>query len=305
MVRRWSLFRRRRFGAGSENRPRMNWAILPSRLPRYRKRWPSARIDAAAKLAGRWVFATKLCARMSWRDLALRKIPPIAATTANRNCSIWRGVGAAAGWGFARVLLGTNLDDLGDHRPGLVAARERGAKQPLVRRGLAKRTCGRWRYLGLDVWNKPQLACLSSRFPYGTQRSPRSGSRWSIASSSRSTTWGFAAACVSTSCQRCRAIRFDPACDGAWNLGHVARRRDPPTKRDCRSRQAGRFCTSPSIWKAFAGIGNLVPRRLPRRRKPRHSLSPRLVATEKKTAVRPRKIVVAALVIREPSGTCC
>ncbi|HNO69939.1 MAG TPA: ATP-dependent sacrificial sulfur transferase LarE, partial [Pseudomonadota bacterium] len=71
--------------------------------------------------------------------------------------------------GLAHVLLGTNLDDLGDHRPGLVAARERGAKQPLVEAGLGKadvRTLAR--YLGLDVWNKPQLACLSSRFPYGT-----------------------------------------------------------------------------------------------------------------------------------------
>jgi uncharacterized protein len=71
--------------------------------------------------------------------------------------------------GLRYILLGTNLDDLGDHRPGLVAARERGAKQPLVEAGLSKTEVRELaRHLGLTVWNKPQLACLSSRFPYGT-----------------------------------------------------------------------------------------------------------------------------------------
>ena len=75
--------------------------------------------------------------------------------------------------GLAEVLLGTNLDDLGDHRPGLAAARERGARQPLVEAGLTKaevRECSR--RLGLSTWDKPQLACLSSRFPYGTTITP-------------------------------------------------------------------------------------------------------------------------------------
>jgi len=71
--------------------------------------------------------------------------------------------------GLAHVLLGTNLDDLGDHRPGLVAARERGARQPLVEAGLRKAEVRELaRELGLPLWDKPQLACLSSRFPYGT-----------------------------------------------------------------------------------------------------------------------------------------
>lgn len=72
--------------------------------------------------------------------------------------------------GLAVVLLGTNLDDLGDHRPGLQAASERGAKHPLVEAGLRKTEVRELsRRLGLETWNKPQLACLSSRFPYGTE----------------------------------------------------------------------------------------------------------------------------------------
>ena len=72
--------------------------------------------------------------------------------------------------GLREVLLGTNLDDLGDHRPGLRAARERDARQPLVEARLDKTAVRELsRRLGLSTWDKPQLACLSSRFPYGTE----------------------------------------------------------------------------------------------------------------------------------------
>jgi uncharacterized protein len=75
--------------------------------------------------------------------------------------------------GLAAVLLGTNLDDLGDHRPGLHAADERGARHPLVDAGLSKGDVRALsRRLGLPTWDKPQLACLSSRFPYGTEITP-------------------------------------------------------------------------------------------------------------------------------------
>ncbi len=73
----------------------------------------------------------------------------------------------------AAVALGTNLDDLGDVRPGIAAARGRGARMPLVEAQLSKaevRTLSK--ELGLRTWDKPQLACLSSRFPYGTQITP-------------------------------------------------------------------------------------------------------------------------------------
>ena len=79
----------------------------------------------------------------------------------------------AAELGLAEVLLGTNLDDLGDHRPGLAAADERGARHPLVDAGFSKAEVRALsRELGLPTWNKPQLACLSSRFPYGTEITP-------------------------------------------------------------------------------------------------------------------------------------
>jgi uncharacterized protein len=74
---------------------------------------------------------------------------------------------------LAEVLLGTNLDDLGDHRPGLAAADERGARHPLVDAGFTKpEVRALSRELGLPTWDKPQLACLSSRFPYGTEITP-------------------------------------------------------------------------------------------------------------------------------------
>ncbi|HVR62283.1 MAG TPA: ATP-dependent sacrificial sulfur transferase LarE [Polyangia bacterium] len=79
----------------------------------------------------------------------------------------------AAALGLREVLLGTNLDDLGDHRPGLAAADERGARHPMVDAGLTKDDVRRLsRALGLPTWDKPQLACLSSRFPYGTEITP-------------------------------------------------------------------------------------------------------------------------------------
>ena len=75
--------------------------------------------------------------------------------------------------GAAAIALGTNIDDLGDVRPGIAAARERGAKMPMVEAGLTKPEIRAFsRELGLRTWDKPQLACLSSRFPYGTKITP-------------------------------------------------------------------------------------------------------------------------------------
>ena len=69
----------------------------------------------------------------------------------------------------AVVLLGVNLDDLGDHRPGQRAAAERGARFPLVEAGLSKDDVRALsRHLGLRTWDKPAAACLASRVPYGT-----------------------------------------------------------------------------------------------------------------------------------------
>ena len=75
-------------------------------------------------------------------------------------------VAAATG---ATVVLGVNVDDLGDHRPGQQAAAERGAVFPLVEAGFTKDHVRGWsRALGLRTWDKPAAACLASRLPYGT-----------------------------------------------------------------------------------------------------------------------------------------
>jgi uncharacterized protein len=67
------------------------------------------------------------------------------------------------------VVLGVNLDDLGDHRPGQQAASERGAFFPLVSAGFTKADVRSWsKRLGLRTWDKPAAACLASRIPYGT-----------------------------------------------------------------------------------------------------------------------------------------
>lgn len=66
------------------------------------------------------------------------------------------------------VVLGVNLDDLGDHRPGQEAAASRGARFPLVEAGFTKAMVREAsREMGLRTWDKPAAACLASRLPYG------------------------------------------------------------------------------------------------------------------------------------------
>jgi len=72
-------------------------------------------------------------------------------------------------WNLAEIANGTNLDDLGDHRPGLEAAKRARVRSPLLEAGFTKadiRVAAQ--SLGMDVWDKPAAACLSSRIPYGT-----------------------------------------------------------------------------------------------------------------------------------------
>ena len=69
----------------------------------------------------------------------------------------------------ATVVLGVNIDDLADHRPGQRAALERGAVFPMVQAGFTKADVREAsRRLGLRTWDKPAAACLASRVPYGT-----------------------------------------------------------------------------------------------------------------------------------------
>ena len=70
--------------------------------------------------------------------------------------------------GTAQMVYGANMDDLGDHRPGMKAAEARGVRAPLIEAELWKEEIRALsRELGLPTWDKPSFACLSSRFQYG------------------------------------------------------------------------------------------------------------------------------------------
>ena len=67
------------------------------------------------------------------------------------------------------VAHGANVDDLSDYRPGFTATQEMGIKAPMVDAGLTKNDIRRLsKQMNLSTWNKPQMACLASRIPYGT-----------------------------------------------------------------------------------------------------------------------------------------
>jgi len=99
--------------------------------------------------------------------------PAYAANDGSRcfHCksALMESLAPMAAAGTAVVVLGVNLDDLGDHRPGQRAALDAGARFPLVEAGMAKADVREWsRRLGLRTWDKPAAACLASRVPYGT-----------------------------------------------------------------------------------------------------------------------------------------
>ena len=74
----------------------------------------------------------------------------------------------AAREGAGVLVYGAVMDDLGDHRPGMRAATERGVRAPLIEAELWKTEIRALsRALGLPTWDKPSFACLSSRFQYG------------------------------------------------------------------------------------------------------------------------------------------
>ena len=128
---------------------------------------PEERADCAA-LAAEWGLA--------WSEVATAEMedPRYRANDADR-CrwckeALMDALGPVASVaGAATVVLGVNVDDLGDHRPGQEAAAARGAVFPLVEAGFTKemvREASRRR--GLRTADKPAAACLASRLPYGT-----------------------------------------------------------------------------------------------------------------------------------------
>ena len=126
--------------------------------------------------------ARRLAERLGARHLLVDTVevddPRYAANPVNRCyfCKVevyGRAVREAGGLGDYRVVDGFNVDDRGDYRPGRQAAKEHGVRSPLDEAGFTKADIREAaRRLGLPVWNKPALACLSSRFPYGTAITP-------------------------------------------------------------------------------------------------------------------------------------
>lgn len=104
--------------------------------------------------------------------------PDYAANPTNRcyfcKRELWAKLSAvAAERGLKTVLDGSNADDAGDHRPGMIAARERSVRSPLLEAGLTKREIREAsRRLGLPTWDQPAAPCLASRLPYGLAVTP-------------------------------------------------------------------------------------------------------------------------------------
>ena len=126
------------------------------------------------ELAAAWVLARRLGVKHLVRPFDPLAVPDFRENTRQRCYACKRAI-ITRGWEVARaqgaeVLWdGTNLDDLGDFRPGLQAARELGVASPLLEVGLDKAAIrGLSRTLGLHC-QKPAQSCLATRFPYGTR----------------------------------------------------------------------------------------------------------------------------------------
>ncbi|MBW3571589.1 MAG: ATP-dependent sacrificial sulfur transferase LarE [Gemmatimonadetes bacterium] len=128
--------------------------------------------DTAREVAGRF--------GIPWLELETREMddPRYAANPSNRcyfcKSELWtRLADVARERGLRTVLDGSNADDVGDHRPGAVAAAENAVRSPLLEAGLTKAEIRAWsRELGLPTWDQPAAPCLASRIPYGIAVTP-------------------------------------------------------------------------------------------------------------------------------------
>jgi uncharacterized protein len=129
---------------------------------------------AGSELESATGFAAGIGASHDLLDTHEVSDPSYAANPANRCYFCKKELygklrGLADARGAKYIVDGFNLDDEGDWRPGRKAAREFGVRSPLAEAGFRKSDVRSLaRKLDLDVWDKPALACLSSRFPYGT-----------------------------------------------------------------------------------------------------------------------------------------
>lgn len=122
--------------------------------------------------------AAALARRLKVRQVIIRMSPldnPEFIRNTARRCfhckmDLWRTVRAIADReGIAEIADGENRDDESDYRPGAEAGRAMGVRSPLKEAGFRKAEIRVYsRKMGLPTWNKPALACLASRVPYGT-----------------------------------------------------------------------------------------------------------------------------------------
>ena len=130
--------------------------------------WFPARETAEAE-----EFCRREGIRQIFMDFGLETVPGFCENPKNRcylcKKELFRNIlNVASEHGLAVVVEGSNVDDLGDYRPGLQAIAELGVKSPLREVGLTKAEVRELsRELGLPTWEKPSFACLASRFVYG------------------------------------------------------------------------------------------------------------------------------------------
>ncbi len=130
--------------------------------------YPEKEIRQAIALARKWNVRAEIITTSEIENPEFRKNPP-------RRCyyckqELWREMlEVARREGISVVVDGQNRDDDHDFRPGSEASREMGIRSPLKEAGLGKDEIrAASKALGLPTWNKPSLACLASRIPYGT-----------------------------------------------------------------------------------------------------------------------------------------
>ncbi|MEA2717987.1 MAG: pyridinium-3,5-biscarboxylic acid mononucleotide sulfurtransferase [Actinomycetota bacterium] len=138
----------------------------------------SAVTAVSASLAGEEAADCAALARewgLRWRAVETNELArPAYVANDNERCrhcksELMDALAPLAAVEAATIVLGTNVDDLADHRPGQAAAAERGAAFPLVDAGFTKAAVRAASHrLGLRTWDKPAAACLASRVPYGT-----------------------------------------------------------------------------------------------------------------------------------------
>ena len=121
-----------------------------------------------ARAQARWIGVRhRECATTELDDPAYSSNPTDRCFACKRELHLQLGPIAAEAGG-ALVIDGVNLDDLGDHRPGIDAARQAGVRSPLAELGIDKAAIRRLsQALGFPWWDKPAQPCLASRFPYG------------------------------------------------------------------------------------------------------------------------------------------